>query len=66
MIQFIRENTWIVPIIVAIIGFLGTIIAAIIGKKKNGCGRKQKVGNNKNSKVLNINGDYIIKDERNN
>ena len=66
MIQFIRENTWIVPIIVAIIGFLGTIIAAIIGKKKNSCGRKQKVGNIKNSKVLNINGDYIIKDEKNN
>lgn len=57
MIQFIRENTWIVPIIVAIITALSGIIVAIINKTKGSNGRKQRIGNIKNSKVININGD---------
>lgn len=57
MIQFIRENTWIVPIIVAIITALSGIIVAMINKKKDVDGRKQRIGNIKNSKVININGD---------
>ena len=64
MLQFIRENTWSVPIIGAIITTLGGIIVAIITKTKDGNERKQKVGNIKNSKVTNINGDFSIHKER--
>lgn len=64
MIQFIRENTWIVPIIVAIITALSGIIVAIINKTKGSNGRKQKVGKIKNSTVTNINGDLSIHEER--
>lgn len=64
MIQFVRENTWIVPIIVAIITALSGIIVAIINKTKGSNGRKQKVGKIKNSTVTNINGDFSIHRER--